>query len=193
MIGQSNIRLPSSTSSVGNKQSVKYYVCEQYVQRLNEIRMETVYVSLSQNINDTNKNIDQTRQKEEQSLLRFALRMCRKHGIVRDRVTLLTPSDFLQVLQLCQAKVHKRVRLKGVGLLLLLLLMCVCVHNLCNDSTSISNTHFCLILILINFMSTWAMSWHKCPRGKQKQKTHNSKFLSPFLSLSLSLCESLSL
>ena len=90
--------------------------------------METVYVSLSQNINDTNKNIDQTRQKEEQSLLRFALRMCRKHGIVKDRVTLLTPSDFLQVLQLCQAKVHKRVRLKGVGLLLLLMLcVCVCV------------------------------------------------------------------
>ena len=71
--------------------------------------METVFVSLCQKLDDTNRDADQTQQREEQSLLRFALRMCRKHGLVKDRVTLLTPSDFLQVLQLCQAKVHKKV------------------------------------------------------------------------------------
>ncbi|XP_076462781.1 uncharacterized protein LOC143295103 [Babylonia areolata] len=43
------------------------------------------------------------------SLLHVAMQVCRKHGFVKDRVTLVTPSEFLQIVQLCQAQVHKRM------------------------------------------------------------------------------------
>ena len=67
----------------------------------------------------------------------------------------------------------------------------MCVHNLCNESTSISNKHFCLILILI-LINLCRLG--PCPginvHGKKQE--HN-KSLSPFLSLSESLSLSVSL
>jgi hypothetical protein len=75
------------------------------------IRMETVYVSLCSHLDDAVKTSDSTAQNTEESLLHLALRMCRKHGLVKDRITLLSPSDFLQVVQLCYAQVLKKVSL----------------------------------------------------------------------------------
>ncbi|KAK7100298.1 PCNA-interacting partner-like [Littorina saxatilis] len=51
----------------------------------------------------------QVSEKEDQSLLQLALQLGRRHGLVKDRATLLSPSDFLQVVQLCLMQAQKKI------------------------------------------------------------------------------------
>lgn len=46
---------------------------------------------------------------KKQSLLQYAIRCCRRHKLISERITLLAFQDQLQVVQLCIANQNKKV------------------------------------------------------------------------------------